>query len=176
MIPMRAEYGAEFSKSVVTGEGQAAKRPTLVLCDTAQEQPLRQPAAARSARPRSRAARHQALLGITLALGLLIIVGAGVQSTWQNAVAHYAQQQTPPTVVQVHVGQGDTLWRYAARYGDPSAYILDRVQAIAQDNHLTANAPLVPGQTLRITVQNPRVLAALHTAKHSRLASAAVRQ
>lgn len=173
MVPMRAEYGAEFSKNVTTSEGPRTNRPVLVLSETAQEQPPPRPARAAQRRPPM--IWHQALLSATLALGLLFILSAGAESVWQNAVAHYAQHQAPPTIVKVHVGPGDTLWRYAARYGDPSAYMLDRVQAIARDNHLPANASLAPGQTLRITVQNPRILAAFSNAKHSRLASATVR-
>ena len=79
-----------------------------------------------------------------------------VSSLWHSAAASYGSSLAPAApVISKRVAPGDTLWGYAARYGDPNSYILDRVETIARDNHLSSNVPLVPGQILRIAVRNP---------------------
>ncbi|MBC7809211.1 MAG: LysM peptidoglycan-binding domain-containing protein [Akkermansiaceae bacterium] len=66
-------------------------------------------------------------------------------------------------VVPMSVGQGETLWTLARRYGNPSASQLDRVDTLAQANGLSASAMLHPGQRLVIPVENPREAALLQT-------------
>jgi len=53
------------------------------------------------------------------------------------------------------VHPGDSLWSLAKRYGDPDAYMLDRVDAIARANGIGQTAPLFPGQRLVVPVSNP---------------------
>jgi hypothetical protein len=77
--------------------------------------------------------------------------------------------ETP--VITRRVAPGDTLWRYASAYGDPNSYILDSVETIARDNHISTNTPLVPGQIVHIAVHNPTVVAQLQRQHQSRLAS-----
>src|SRR5437764_1308329 len=66
-----------------------------------------------------------------------------------SEIAHRDQFAGKP-VALVTVGTGDTLWKYANRYGSSDTYILDRVDAIARFNHLSPDATLVRGQHLQI--------------------------
>jgi nucleoid-associated protein YgaU len=50
------------------------------------------------------------------------------------------------------VRAGDTLWSLAKRFGDPGAYILDRVDTLAAANGLASDARLMPGQRIIIPV------------------------
>lgn len=174
MVPVRAEFGSEYSKSAAASEGVAASRPRLVLCDVSQVSAVPRTAAAPSRR--SRHGWQRGLLSLAVVSAFLFLICTCVSALWHNAVAAYATSlRTPAPIVAVHVGKGDTLWNYAARYGDPSAYMPDRVQFIASENHLSPSAPLVPGQTLRITVQNPVQIARLARQTHSRMASTVLR-
>jgi len=115
-------------------------------------------------------------LSLAVVSAFLFLVCNCVFVLWHTAVVAYANSaRASVPMVSVHVGKGDTLWRYAARYGDPAAYMPDRVQAIARDNHLRLSAPLAPGQTLRIAVQNPIELAHLSQQSHARVASTLLR-
>ncbi len=174
MVPARNDFGSEYSKSAASVVDASAAGPRLVLCDVSQA-----PAPARAAASRSRRTRNgwqRSLLSLAVACAFLFLICTCVSALWHNAVVAYAQTlRTPAPVVAVHVGKGDTLWRYAARYGDPAVYMPERVQAIAQENSLRPSAPLAPGQTLRITVQNPTLLARLSSQSHSRIASTVMR-
>lgn len=174
MVPVRNDFGSEYSKSAPVLADTLPARPRLVLCDVSQA-----PAPARAAAARSRRTRHgwqRSLLSLAVACAFLFLICTCVSALWHNAVVAYAQTlRTPVPIVAVHVGKGDTLWRYAARYGDPAVYMPERVQAIAQENGLRPSASLAPGQTLRITVQNPTLLARLTSQSHSRIASTVVR-
>lgn len=174
MVPVRAEFGSEYRKSAASAEEASPVRPRLVLCDVSQL-----PTPTRTAAPRTRRSRNgwqRSLLSFAVVCAFLFLVATCVSALWHNAVVAYASTlRTPAAVVTVHVGKGDTLWHYAARYGDPGSYMPERVQAIAQENHLRPSAPLAPGQTLRITVHNPLALAHLNLQSHSRVASSAAR-
>ncbi len=174
MVPVRADFGSEYSKNAAFPAEAAPSRPRLVLCDVSQP-----PAPTHASAPHSRRSRNgwqRSLLSLAVVSAFLFLICSCVSVLWHNAVAAYATTlRTPAPVVAVHVGKGDTLWRYAARYGDPASYMPDRVQAIAHDNHLRPSTPLAPGQTLRIAVQNPVELARLNQHSHSRMASTVVR-
>jgi LysM repeat protein len=66
------------------------------------------------------------------------------------------------------VGQGETLWTLARRYGNPSASQLDRVDALAKANGLSASAMLHPGQRLIVPVENPYEAERLQTVMAAR--------
>lgn len=174
MVPARNDFGSEYSKSAAPATEASTAGPRLVLCDVSQA-----PIPAKAAAVRSRRSHHgwqRSLLSLAVACAFLFLICTCVSALWHNSVVAYAQTlRTPAPVVAVHVGKGDTLWRYAARYGDPAVYMPERVQAIAQENHLRPSAPLAPGQTLRITVHNPAQIARLSSQSHPRIASTVVR-
>ena len=126
-------------------------RPQLLLCDVTEDLGL----------VRRRTARQwNRVLFLVTAFAAAVCLIAMTARTVQQTMA----VRTFPPVSQtltVHVAKGDTLWQYAARYGDPDQYILARVDTLARANHLSADAVLRPGQTLRIPVQNPAALASL---------------
>ncbi len=66
-----------------------------------------------------------------------------------------------PVMTVMTVQPGDTLWSLAQRHGSPRAYILDRVDALAQANNLPSNVRLVPGQKLMVPVANSTQVAKL---------------
>lgn len=66
--------------------------------------------------------------------------------------------------MEVTVRPGDTLWSLARRYGDPNLYILERVNAMADANGLSSHGPLVPGQRVVVSVENPVEVARLQRA------------
>lgn len=104
-------------------------------------------------RARTAPSRAMRLRRIKALLAIAVLVWAGGAASvrvWRGA----PRPATPPTVVMT-VRPGDTLWSLARRYGDPAAYMLDRVDALARANRLPHGAALVPGQKLRVPVQNP---------------------
>jgi len=172
MVPVRVEFGSEYSKNAASVE--RTPRLHLVLCDVSQAPTQARTVAAPVRKSRSGWQRSMLSLAVVCAFSFLICTG--VSALWHNAVAAYASTlHAPAPVVSVHVGKGDTLWRYAARYGDPGTYMPDRVQAIAHENHLQLSAPLAPGQTLQIAVQNPIELARLTQRSPARMASTVLR-
>ncbi len=160
MVPLRAD----------TANSQPAiwlpPRPQLILSEVPagkidRSHPIR----------RAPRRRDNILFSMALASVLLFFVGSVLVSAGRTVAASYASSLTAPVPVKtVRVAPGDTLWKYAARYGDPNAYILDRVEAIARDNRLSSSAPLVPGQVLRVSVRNPAALARMQHAQ-ARLAA-----
>lgn len=174
MVPVRVDFGSEYSKNAALPADAALVRPRLVLCDVSQSPAQPRTAGAYSRRPRN--GWQRSLLSLAVVCAFLFLICTCVSVLWHNAVVAYASSlRTPAPVVSVHVGRGDTLWRYAVRYGDPGSYLPERVQAIAHENHLQPSAPLAPGQTLHITVQNPVEIARLTQQSHSRIASTVVR-
>lgn len=114
--------------------------------------------------------------GLVLSLAVAVVIGfflvTFLSSAWQAGVSRSAAALAPAApVISVRVERGDTLWQYAARYGDPNTYILDRVESIARDNRLSTAKPLAPGQTLRIAVHNPVEIAKLQRQDEARVAS-----
>lgn len=166
MVPLRSE--------LCDGNNSTWNRPRrsshLVLCDTANEMPVR---TSQADFHRSSFRRWDAVLCSAAVVSvLLFFVLSFASSLWHSAAASYASSLTPAApVISKHVASGDTLWGYAVRYGDPNSYILDRVETIARDNHLSSNTPLVPGQVLHIAVRNPTVIAQIEHQSHTRMAS-----
>jgi len=73
-----------------------------------------------------------------------------------------------PTSIRMTVRSGDTLWSLAKRFGDPDAYILDRVDALASANHLASDARLMPGQQIMIPVDGADDYARIRAAAATR--------
>lgn len=90
------------------------------------------------------------------ALALCVILfGTIVGSRYQSAQSHAASLAVGTLRVPMTVQRGDSLWSLAKRYGDPNAYILDRVDILAQANRMSAASSLMPGQRIVIPVSNP---------------------
>jgi LysM repeat protein len=125
----------------------------------------------RALRAMYRSQRWDTILFAAAGVLVLVFLMASVAiSAWRGAnrpspVALAIEQP----VITVTVHPGDTLWRFASRYGDPNRYILDRVDSLAHDNHVAANATLVPGQHLRVAVTNPVEVAKIR-ARDSKMA------
>jgi hypothetical protein len=106
--------------------------------------------------------RRDDVLLLTVVAAVLALGCYWALSTIRGTITEALSGQTEQTrVVSVTVKPGDTLWRFARVYGAPGSYILDRVDVIARDNGLVAMSSLVPGQHLRIRVENPVLLARL---------------
>ena len=93
-----------------------------------------------------------------------LLLGAVANTQWgsrSRTMTNTASFGLVPVTVPVTVGSGDSLWSLARRYGSPNRYILDRVDTLAQANHLSAGDPLLPGQRLLVPVENPVELARL---------------
>ncbi len=137
-------------------------RPSLVLKDYTQEEPVVRPS-----RRRAFARAENILLAsaASAALGFFVLTSAAsfVHSIEQN----YTSQALPQTlIISKAVKRGDTLASLAQRYGNPNTYILEREDQIARANHLTGTQPLLPGQHLQIPVTNPTVIAQIVRASH----------
>ena len=103
---------------------------------------------------------------------LYFIIGLGV-SVFHTVQSSYSPTSTP-TILMISkiVKHGDTLSRFASRYGDSNTYILDREEQIARVNHLSGFAPLLPGQHLLIPVTSPAIIAQIEQSyHHTRVAS-----
>ena len=100
-------------------------------------------------------------------IAVIFVVGAGAWGGIRNMTERSEKMLLNP-VVPMSVGQGETLWILAQRYGNPSASQLDRVDTLARVNGLSASAMLHPGQRLVVPVENPREAARLQPVVASR--------
>lgn len=149
MVPMRSNVCE--NEACVT---EAAPLPHLVLQDVSSD-----------TAPRRRVQRNplrrveNILLATAVAAVLVFLLINFAFSLFQTVRQSYLPI-TVPSVVMISktVTSGDTLTRFANRYGDPNIYILEREEQIARINHLTGTSPLFPGQHLRIPVTNPVVI------------------
>ncbi len=112
---------------------------------------------------RRRSAQVRDRIWFMAASAVLIVFAIVIAfSSLQSSVSQALSGATPRSViVGVTVKPGDTLWGYARQFGAPGAYVLDSVDAIAKQNGLDPSGKLVPGQHLRIQVENPVLLAKL---------------
>ena len=125
----------------------------------------------RPARRPVRRMRRLFLPALTLMMGTLALsVGSAV-----------ARRNGPPPeppilsmTVPITVEPGDNLWSIASRYGNPNTHIVERVDALAEENGMSADARLYPGHRLLVQVENPTELARLQAEQQTRIA--AVRQ
>lgn len=146
------------------------RRPRLVLQDVSQSPA---PRVSHSRRPQP-LRRWESLLFTVAAVAVLTFFLAGsALSLWHAAqISDNGRFVAMTPTVAVTIAPGDTLWKYAARYGASDKYMLERVAAIARDNHLSPDAALVPGQRLRVAVENPVELAKLSRQHRLSVASA----
>jgi nucleoid-associated protein YgaU len=105
------------------------------------------------------------LKGVFALLVVLCAMVAVGLKLWRGNVAAATSAAVRPVVLPVTVRAGDSLWSLARRYGDPSVYILDRVDTLARTNKLTGSVRLTPGQRLLVPVGNPAVAATLRQAR-----------
>lgn len=100
-------------------------------------------------------------------LAAVFVLGALALSGVQ-AVADQSEKMVLNPAVPMSVGQGETLWMLAKRYGNPSASQLDRVDTLAKANGLSASAMLHPGQRLVVPIENPQEAERLQTVMAAR--------
>jgi nucleoid-associated protein YgaU len=100
-------------------------------------------------------ATYERLTLIVLATLGLLTLGYRAGRSIQTPTALVA---TAPIVTHT-VKPGDTLWKIAKQYGNPETYILERVAAIEHLNPQCASAPLHVGDSVRVRVENPFLVA-----------------
>jgi len=167
MVPLRSEA---FSDSSIASP--VLSRPKLRLVTIGDDEGLETFKPKETASRRRRTSRDQFWFVVVVATLLVAgvslmtshVIRAITQSSWVGAMHR-------PYIVGVVVKPGDNLWKYARRYGAPGNYILDKVDSIAMENNINPTLPLIPGQHLRIKIDNPALLASLHVER--RLASTA---
>ena len=158
MVPLRIDV-----IEVCPDRAAAVVRPQLVLQDFTSKVSRR-----RQLR-RNPLNRLENVLALTASAAVLlyVVIGFGVSAF------HFVQTSylpvTSPSMVMISktVKHGDTLSRFASRYGDPSIYILDREEQITRANHLSGTAPLLPGQHLLIPVTNQTLVAQIVKTYHN---------
>ena len=162
MVPLRLDVCDDRSRLV-----GIRSQPQLVLKDLTAERTTRSFSA-----PIRRSPLHRlenVLLAAAAAV-LLYFFFTLVLSLVHSVQQSYATPALPSVVViSKTVTRGDTLTKFAKRYGDPNTYILAREEQIARANHLLGTTPLVPGQHLRIPVTNPAVIAQIEKQYHRSL-------
>ncbi len=162
MVPMSFDRCEDRSRLMT-----APPRPQLVLKDVREERISRRSPCLSSFRR-----FEAALLAAAVASVLLYFLFTFAASLLQTVQQSYRLSTLPATIlITKTVRPGDTLTGFAHRYGDPNAYILDRVEQIARANHLAGNTPLVPGQRLQIPVTNPAVIGQIEKSIHPAIAS-----
>lgn len=163
MVPLKSTVWSDESFSA--GEPVKRTRQASAVSD------VRRPVRSRVRRAKARAQARDQFWFVMTALALVVFATAAAVSSIRSTVANsLAMDSSPASVISVTVKPGDTLWTYARKYGAPGRYILDRVDAIARDNGLNAGEMLTPGETLRIRVENPAIVATLQ--REPRVASA----
>ena len=158
MVPLKSEVWSDDS---FRSSGDDRQRPSRLAGRKTDGQAIRR----RRVRSRARKRDNNWFAAMIVVL-TLFIVGASVSSFRANIVDAWSQLGGTPYRVVVTVKPGDTLWTYAHRYAAPGSYILDSVDAIARDNDIDPRSTLVPGQKLKIRVDNPVLLTKLqHSAR-----------
>ncbi len=109
-----------------------------------------------------------------IALGQGVVFAAAVFAMGSFALAGIREATTHSggtvlsPAVPMTVGQGETMWSLAKRYGDPRMSQLDRLDVLARANGLAPSANLHPGQRLLVPVENPCEAAHLQPVMASR--------
>lgn len=128
------------------------------------EGPWRPPTGEARSRRRARGGGQRLWQGArTMALAIVVVgaAGAGSARLWQGVRTALAPPVALMLAVPMTVRPGDSLWSLARRYGDPNAYILERVDTLARANRLPASAALSPGQRVLVPIENPAEIARL---------------
>lgn len=105
-----------------------------------------------SRRKNSTSIRSAAMVAVAVCL---VLFGAIIGSRYQMSQNRTSVLTVGTLRVPMTVQRGDSLWSLAKRYGDPNAYILDRVDILAQTNKMSSASTLMPGQRIIIPVSNP---------------------
>ncbi len=157
MVPLRIDPCEEVSGF------RSINRPRLVLQDVAENRPPSVPAT-RAAKRKPALHWDNLLFAAAAVAVVLFFLTSFASSLFHSVQSAYAPSLTTAApVIHYTVKPGDTLWKLAARYGDPNSYMLDRVETYARDNRLSSDTPLVPGQRLLLSVRNPQFLAQMHS-------------
>ena len=147
---------------------ERASPPRLILTSFEELQPEVKKTSETNNRARVRRARRQRRDGYWLSAATVCLVLAGAGGLWSSlANSHNAPR---PETITVTVQPGDSLWKYAQRFGSSDRYILERVDDLAHANSLSSRAALIPGQHLKVTVTNPVELAKLESSRETKLA------
>jgi hypothetical protein len=168
MVPLRIDV-----INVRPSSADALLRPRLVLKDFTSKDLTYEAPPQRQLRTNSLRKLENIFAFIAAAAVLLyFMVGFGV-SLFHTVQSSYSPVSTPTMLmISKTVKHGDTLSRFASRYGDSNTYILDREEQIARVNHLSGFAPLLPGQHLLIPVTSPTIIAQIEQSYHrTRVAS-----
>ncbi|MBC8141708.1 MAG: LysM peptidoglycan-binding domain-containing protein [Armatimonadetes bacterium] len=96
-------------------------------------------------------------------LAAVAVLGFGGAQVMQAVSARNTNKAMMPAV-SMTVGNGETLWSLARKYGNPSDSQLDRVDTLAKANGLPTGAMLHPGQRLVVPVENPQEATRLQVA------------
>ena len=107
-------------------------------------------------------ARKNAAAFLGAAVAACVVTG-GLVAGVKQAQTYSAAPHVTPIVVPMTVGQGETFWSIARKYGNSDEYILERVNALAEANGMTSRTALVPGQRILVPVSNPQQIARLQT-------------
>ena len=106
-------------------------------------------------------------LGVAAALLSMLVVAVGVivlaRTVVRAALSGPVAGAATPLTVKMTVGQGDSLWSIASRYGNPDDNIQERMDILAHANGTISGTGLVVGQRLLVPVGNPMELARLKT-------------
>ena len=98
---------------------------------------------------RRRAARKRRRTQRLIGTGL-VLLAATLGFFAGRARAGDNHQPTPTKVTWITVGEGDSMWSVASRYGDRELSIHDRIAALEEANPKAAQGFLFPGQKLRL--------------------------
>lgn len=118
--------------------------------------------------------RVEGILALSAAISVVLFFGVGaVVSLFHNVQLSYFPSAAPSQIVITKIVMpGDTVSKFAVRYGDPTIYLPEREEQIARLNHLSGTKPLLPGQHLLIPVTNSMIIAQIEKSYHqTRLAA-----
>ena len=113
--------------------------------------------AVRQVKPRLSKRRRLQLIAAgqgIVALAALFALATGTITGVRAVTAHRKDAAAMTPAVSLTVATGETLWSMAREFGDPRDSQLDRVDALARANGLTASTTLHPGQKLVVPVES----------------------
>lgn len=162
MVALKLEHSEPISNEDIDPmRGPEPPRLTVLDSHFVSHSAISHRSTRRSAVRRAKRAKWETLwFSIAAMVVLLFLLVNGADALWRVSAAQDTLAAASP-MVNITVHPGDTLWKYAAQYGSPDSYILDRVDNIARVNHLSSTTALTPGQHLKVPVTNPVVLARL---------------
>jgi LysM repeat protein len=125
------------------GAVMAILMPSVVARSLETDAPVRRTrTAVRVRRIRVSEASVEGVLFLLMAASLVILAG--------STLGRFLTAPATPPPARVVVQKGDSLWKLAARYGDPDVYILRRMDDIARRNNIRQDESLQPGDVLYV--------------------------